>query len=64
MKNEIVFMSLNSYEVEFLRMALNEALDNVKNTALYNQYRNLLDKLDKTIEDNEIAKKIAKGEQI
>jgi hypothetical protein len=43
-------------------MALNEALDNVKNVARYNQYRNLLDKLDKTIEDNEIAKKIAKGE--
>lgn len=62
MKNEIVYMSLNSYEVEFLRMALNEALDNVKNAALYNQYHNLLDKLDKTIEDNEIAKKIAKGE--
>lgn len=62
MKNEIVYMSLNSYEVEFLRMALNEALDNVKNVARYNQYRNLLDKLDKTIEDNEIAKKIAKGE--
>lgn len=62
MKNEIVYMSLNSYEVEFLRMALNEALDNVKNVARYNQYRNLLDKLDKTIEDNEIAKRIAKGE--
>ena len=64
MKNEIVYMSLNSYEVEFLRMALNEALDNVKNAALYNQYKNLLDKLDKTIEDNEIAKKIAKGEKL
>ena len=62
MKNEIVYMSLNSYEVEFLRMALNVALDNAKNIARYIQYRNLLDKLDKTIEDNEIAKKIAKGE--
>lgn len=64
MKNEIVYMTLNSHEVEFLRMALNEALDNVKNAALYNQYHNLLDKLNKTIEDNEIAKKIAKGEEL
>ena len=62
MKNEIVYMSLNSYEVEFLRMALNEALYNAKNIARYKQYRNLLDKLDETIENNEIAKKIAKGE--
>ena len=62
MKNEIVYMSLNSYEVEFLRMALNEALDNVKNVARYDQYRNLLDKLDETIRNNEIAKKVAKGE--
>ena len=62
MKNEIVYMSLNSYEVEFLRMALNEALDNVKNVARYDQYRKLLDKLDETVRNNEIAKKIAKGE--
>ena len=38
-------IKFEDYELEFLRMALNEAMDNTKNQARYKMYRNLLDKL-------------------
>lgn len=38
-------LELNQIELEFLRMALNEAMDNTENQARYKIYNNLLTKL-------------------
>lgn len=38
-------LELGQIELEFLRMALNEAMDNTKNRARYKIYKNLLTKL-------------------
>lgn len=39
-------IELAGYEVEILRLALNEAMDATKNTARYKWYERLLNKLD------------------
>ena len=38
-------INLNDYELEFMRLALNDAMDNTKNQARYNIYKSLLNKL-------------------
>ena len=37
---------MNEVDIEFLKMALNEAMDNCKNQSRYKIYKNLLLKLD------------------
>ena len=38
-------IKLENYELGFLKLALNEAMDNTKNKARYNIYKSLLTKL-------------------
>lgn len=38
-------LQLQDFEVEFLRLALNEAMDNTKNQARYKIYKSLLEKI-------------------
>lgn len=38
-------INLNDYELEFMRLALNDAMDNTENQARYNIYKSLLNKL-------------------
>ena len=46
-----MYIKLDNKELEFLRLALNEAMDNTKNKARYKMYEQLLDKASK---ENEI----------
>lgn len=46
-----MYIKLDNTELEFLRLALNEAMDNTNNKARYKMYERLLDKASK---ENEI----------
>lgn len=45
-----MYIKLDNTELEFLRLALNEAMDNTSNKARYKMYERLLDKVSKDTE--------------
>lgn len=45
-----MYIKLDNIELEFLRLALNEAMDSTDNKARYKMYERLLDKANKNLE--------------